>query len=186
MATGAQRCMADIHRPVGTARLSPVKRRILAQLPSRRIVAALASATALVALTSACETMSPAQTNVPYDAGNGVEATIDQLAIRGLVLVGGSGPAIISGSAINLGSEPLTVQFSPEKSSSAGSELELAPREQVDLATKGLEFKNLSTKPGGIANVMINSSVGGSAVVGVPVLPPDLFYSTITPAPTSS
>ncbi|MDN5791096.1 MAG: hypothetical protein L0H25_09550 [Micrococcales bacterium] len=152
-----------------------MKRRILAQLPSRRMVAALASATALVAVTSACEIMSPAQTNVPYDAGNGVEATIDQLAIRGLVLVGGSGPAIVSGSAINLGSDPLTVQFAAEKSSGGGSELQLAPREQVDLATKGLELKGLTTKPGGIANVMITSSVGGTTVLGVPVLPRPLL-----------
>ncbi|MEO7131669.1 MAG: hypothetical protein ABIZ07_09880 [Dermatophilaceae bacterium] len=166
-----------------------MKRRILALLPSRRTFVALASATALTAVASGCSMFSPVQTNVPYDPADGVSASVGPLDVRDLLLVGtGTGPAVISGSALNTGDQDLTVQFASEEggATSGGAELQLAPREQVDLSTKGLTLNGITAKAGAVTNIMVNSSVGGQTVVGVPVLAPAGYYATITPAPTAN
>lgn len=168
-----------------------MKRRILVQLPSRRSIAAAATAGALGVLTSACSIMSPQQTNAPYAPADGVQTTIGDLAIRDLVIVGdGSGPAMVSGAAINLGNDPIRVQFTAEQGPTGGggggSELELGAREQVVLGNQGLELTDFTAKPGTVVGVMITSSVGGSAVLQVPVLDSIGYYSTITPAPAST
>jgi hypothetical protein len=169
-----------------------VKRRSLVQTPVRRRVSALAAGVALAAVTAGCQVNSPVQTDQPYIPADGVPADIGQLAVRDLVLVGdGKGQTVVSGSAINLGADQMTVRFVPqatEGSSTApsGSEVELGPREQVDLATKGLELSGVSSKPGTLVPVSITSSTGGTTVVQVPVLPATGYYSTVTPAPTTA
>jgi hypothetical protein len=98
---------------------------------------------------------------------------------------------VISGSAINLGDEQMTVTITPQPAAGSseapsGSELSLGPRQQVNLATKGLQISGLSAKPGTLVPVTVTSSTGGSAVASVPVLPPDSVYATVTPAATGS
>jgi hypothetical protein len=121
-----------------------------------------------------------------------VPATVGQLAVRDLALVGdGTGTLVVSGSAINLGNDTMTVQIAPQAGADAaappsGSELELAPREQVNLTTKGLQLSDVKTKPGGLVPVVVTSSSGGTTVVKVPVLPAKGYYATVTPAPTGS
>jgi hypothetical protein len=150
---------------------------------------------ALAAVTTGCQVNSPVQTNVPYIPADGVPAEVGQLAVRNLVLVGdGTGTAVVSGSAINLGAEDMTVQIAPQADPNAtgaqptGSEVQLGPREQVDLTTKGLQLSSLTTKPGGIVPLTITSSTGGTTVVKVPMLPATGYYATVTPAaaPTST
>ncbi len=66
-----------------------------------------------------------------------------QLALRDLVLVGdGTGTVVVSGSAINLGEQDMTVQIAAQPDPNAttppsGSEVQLRPHEQVNLATQG-------------------------------------------------
>jgi hypothetical protein len=169
-----------------------VKRRFLVQTPVRRRVSALAAGVALAAVTAGCQVNSPQQTQVAYVPADGVPADVGQLAVRNLVLVGqGDGPAVVTGSAINLGTDPMTVKFQPQPAQGAatapsGSEVSLGPREQVDLATKGLEISGVTAKPGTLIPVTITSSTGGTTVAQVPVLPPNLYYSTVTPAPTGA
>ncbi|WP_323101032.1 hypothetical protein [Intrasporangium sp. YIM S08009] len=167
-----------------------MKRRFLVQTPVRRRVSALAAGVALAAVTAGCQVNSPVQTDVQYVPADGVPADVGQLAVRNLVLVGeGNGPAVVTGSAINLGTDQMTVKFQPQAAQGAataptGSEVSLGPREQVDLATKGLQISGVTSKPGTLVPVTITSSTGGTTVAEVPVLPATGYYSTATPAPT--
>ena len=164
-----------------------MKRRFPAQSPLRRIAASVAAVSALT-LASACS--NPIQTNEPYNAADGVPATIGKVALRDLLLVSdGNGPAVVSGSAINEGDAKVTLELSPEAqstqggtASSAGTQVEVGPFEQVNLSTKGLQLGGADAKPGTLAAVIIRSSDGGSTIVRLPVLPATGPYSTITPA----
>lgn len=160
--------------------------------PSVRRVSAILAGVALAAVTTGCQAFSPVQTDNQYVPADGVPANVGKLAVRDLVLVGdGNGTVVISGSALNLGSDPMTVQIAPQAPADAttppaGSELELAPHEQVNLTTKGLQLSDVKTKPGGLVPVVVTSSTGGTTVVKVPVLPAKDYYATVTPAPTGS
>ena len=169
-------------------------RRFLSQTPApaslpQRAAAAL-SGLAIAALASGCMVFNPVQTDVIYQPADGVEATVGDLAIRDLVLVGGGGgAAVISGAAINLGEQPISVQLAPQAAAggtSGGAQIDLGPREQVDLSQKGLRFEGIEAKPGSIVPVSVTSRTGGTTIVNVPVLKATGPYATITPAPTSS
>ncbi len=180
-------------------RLWPVKRRLPAAAPAhrpflRRAVAAGAGL-AVVGVTAGCQVNNPLTTNIHYAPADGVQADVGDLAIRDLVLVGdGSGPLVVSGNATNRGADAMTVQLAaqpgatqePTAPSPGGSEIQLGPREQVDLATKGLQLTGVSSKAGTLVPVSITSSTGGTTIVSVPVVPAVDHYATVTPAPTSS
>ncbi|GAB3871753.1 hypothetical protein [Terrabacter terrigena] len=171
-----------------------MKRRFLAPAPARRPstrrVSTVLAGVALAAVTTGCQVNSPIQTNVEYVPADGVPANVGELALRDLALIGdGKGTVVVSGSAVNLGQQDMTVQIAAQADPNAatqptGSEVRLGPREQVNLATKGLQLRSVTTKPGGIVPVTVTSSSGGTTVVKVPVLPATGYYATITPAPT--
>ncbi|MER7071964.1 hypothetical protein [Terrabacter sp. NPDC000476] len=172
-----------------------MKRRIPAltpRRPSRRRVPAVLAGVALAVVTAGCQVNSPVQTDVAYVPADGVPVDVGNLALRDLVLVGdGNGTAMISGSAVNLGNESMTVQIAPQGDPNAttppsGSEVELSPRQQVNLADKGLQLSDVKGKPGALVPVTVISNTGGTAVAQVPLLPATDFYSTVTPAPTGS
>lgn len=151
----------------------------------RRVAASVVAVSALT-LTSACSMFNPVQTNVPYVQADGVPADIGKLALRDLALVSdGSGELVLSGSAFNNGSDELMVRLTPQSAAGAapsgGTELSLKPHEQVNLATKGLQFSDAPGKPGSLVPVSVTSSAGGTAVVRVPILTPSGAYATLTP-----
>jgi hypothetical protein len=163
-----------------------------ARRPSTRRVSTVLAGVVLAVVTTGCQVNSPVQTNTPYVPADGVPANVGQLAVRDLLLVGdGNGTVVISGSAINLGEQDMTVQIAAQADPNAtgapsGSEVRLGPREQVNLSTKGLQLTDVKTKPGGLAPVTITSDTGGTTVVKVPVLTASGHYATVTPAPTGS
>ncbi|MEO7752704.1 MAG: hypothetical protein ABIS35_04765 [Terracoccus sp.] len=172
-----------------------MKRRSLAlPVPSavRRTLPALAAGVTAVALTAGCQVFSPVQTDAPYVAADGVPVEVGQLALRDLVLVGdGTGEVVMSGSAINLGGDAMTVQLQPEADPATGAagtgvQLELKPREQVNLADRQLQFGGVTAKPGALVGVKVTSSTGGTTLAQVPLLPPVNYYSTITPTPVAT
>lgn len=179
-------------------RLSPVKRRLPAAAPAHRPFVRRALAVgvglAVAGVTAGCQVNNPLTTELQYAPADGVQADIGNLAIRDLVLVGdGSGPLVVSGNATNRGADAMTVQMAAQPSATAepttpqgGSELQLGPREQVDLATKGLQLTGVTSKAGTLVPVSITSSTGGTTIVTVPVVPAVDYYATVTPAPTSS
>jgi hypothetical protein len=137
-------------------------------------------------LASGCSITNPRETTGAYLPADGVAADLGTVALRDLVLVSdGKDVAVLAGSAINSGDTKVTVQFSPQGESTTAaeaSEVELAAHEQLDLASKGLQFKNVTTKPGRLLPVTIRSSAGGTTMLRVPVLPATGAYATITPA----
>ena len=176
-----------------------MKRRLSAAAPAHRPFVrralAVGAGLAVAGVTAGCQVNNPLTTNLQYSPADGVPADIGELAIRDLVLVGGdgSGPLVLSGNAVNRGAESMTVQLAAQPSSTAepttplgGSELQLGPREQVDLATKGLQLTGVTSKAGTLVPVSITSSSGGTTIVAVPVVPAVDAYATVTPAPTAS
>ncbi len=180
-------------------RLWPVKRRLPATAPAHRPflrrALAVGAGLAVAGVTAGCQVNNPLTTNIQYHPADGVQADLGELAIRDLVLVGdGSGPLVVSGNATNRGVDALTVQLAaqpdatqePTGPAQGGSEIQLGPREQVDLATKGLQLTGVSSKAGTLVPVSVTSSTGGTTIVSVPVVPAVDYYATVTPAPTSS
>ncbi|AXG14350.1 hypothetical protein [Intrasporangium calvum] len=167
-------------------------RRLLAQTsapaPHARRVAAALGGLAVAALASGCMVANPVQTDVPYEPADGVSADVGDLAIRDLLVVGsGEGTAVVSGAAFNGGTEPVTLRVTPQGAASGtGSEIEVAPRQQLNLATKGLHFDGVDAKPGSIVSLSITTRPGGTTIVSVPVVTAAGPYATLTapPAPT--
>lgn len=177
----------------GAARLCLVNRLPLrpgVRRPRRlgHVVAVTVSGLAVVGLTSGCMVFSPVQTQDPYQPADGVEANIGSLAVRDLMLVGGSGGSVVSGSVINEGLAPLTVKMQPQAgdgSVTGGSELELGAKQQVDLAGRNLVFGGVTAKPGTTTTLRITATPGGTTIVSVPVLAANRYLTTVTPAPTA-
>ncbi len=167
-----------------------MKRRFPAQSSLRRVAASVVAVSALT-LTSGCAMFNPVTTDMAYVPADGVPADVGKLALRDLLLVtDGEGTAVVSGSAVNTGSDPLTVRLTPQGQQGAGggSEIELGPREQVSLVSKGLQFSGVEAKPGTLLPVAVQSSDGGTQIVRVPVLSATGYYATVTPsaAPTTA
>lgn len=161
-----------------------MKRRFPAQLPSRRGLAALASAVTITALTSSCAVFNPIRTDDPYAPADGVQTDLGVVAIRDLLLVKSDDVAVLSGALINNSGDEVTVQIEPTEGSGS-SEVQLQPREHLSLASRGLELTGVNAAPGYLAELRVTSSEAGATVLQVPVLPPELHYATITPAPTT-
>jgi hypothetical protein len=166
-----------------------VKRRLLPQSRARRAVAALITATALTATTAGCEVFSPTQTDVPYVPADGVQTDLGQVAVRDLVLVlTGTGGAMVSGGLVNGGSQSVTVQFTPqqETGSGSGSEVQVGPAQHVNLAEKGLQLSGVTAKAGSLVPVSITSSAAGTTLLNVPVMQASGYYATVTPGPVTA
>ena len=167
-------------------------RRFLAQTAApasrSRRTAAVIGGVAVAALASGCMVFNPVQTDVPYQPADGISAEVGNLAVRDLLLVGGDGQAaVVSGGVVNLGDEPIRVQFVPQEQagSGGGSEVEVGPRQQVNLADKGLQLGGVTAKPGTLVPVAVTAQPGGTTIVDVPVLAAQGPYATLTPAPAA-
>ncbi|WP_353509554.1 hypothetical protein [Intrasporangium sp.] len=169
-------------------------RRFLAQTAApasrSRRTAAVIGGVAVAALASGCMVFNPVQTDVPYQPADGISAEVGNLAVRDLLLVGGGGQAaVVSGGVVNLGDEPIRVQFVPQEqagSGGGGSEVEVGPRQQVNLADKGLQLGGVTAKPGTLVPVAVMAQPGGTTIVDVPVLAAQGPYATLTPAPAAA
>lgn len=171
-------------------RLARVKRRLLPQTPVRRTLTALAAAAVVTVGTAGCQVFSPTATDYPYAPADGIQANVGDVAIRDLVLVvSGSGDAVVSGGLVNEGSQPVTVQFAPQQqggSAGSGSEVRVQPYEQVDLSKQGLQLSGITAKAGALLPVSVTSNAAGTTLLNVPVVDSAGYYSTVTPAPAPS
>lgn len=180
--------------PEGPGRLSRVTRRRPFATSStgrrtvvRRLVpvAVLGAALAL----SACQTQSPVQTDVMYNAADGVPVDLGAVQLRDLVVIGtGKGkPGVLSAAVSNDGGQAERVAFALPNSSPvyatapANSSQPLSDGNQVQLS-------QVPVDPGDVVQLNVQSAGARSVVVTVPVVPPDNYYSTMSPtsAPTSS
>jgi hypothetical protein len=180
-----------VHRPATlTLRVRPLSTG--SRRPGRRPAAALAAVLvgSSIAL-AACQTMSPVQTDVPYQPADGINVNLGTLDARGLVLVtaakGASG--VVVGSLINNGRDPVTVTFlTPEQaqsSSANGPSMEVSASQQVPIT--GIQLQNVTAAPGDMTNIVLQTKAG-QVFANVPVLLPDGYYatSTATAVPTTA
>ena len=165
-----------------------MNRHLLASSRAGRVAAASLSGLAVAGLTAGCMVFSPVQTTVPYEPADGTATNIGAVALRDLSLVGGGGQVVVSGSAINEGDARVTVEVAQQASDGSvagGSKVELAPREQIDLAARNLVMSGVAAKPGAVVTLRITATPGGTTVITVPVLAADRYLSTVTPTPTT-
>lgn len=105
----------------------------------RRATTFIAAAVGAVVLTG-CQVTNPTTTMLRYAPADGIELDGDQIDVRDLLLIsnGDGSPAVVLGSVINSGSEPVTVTVSV-----AGQELtpevELAPGRSTRLDGTGAD-----------------------------------------------
>jgi len=159
--------------------------------PSRRVTAAgTAVAAALgTVLLSVCSHFSPVQSVVPYTPSDGVGATLDNLAVRNLLIVsGGAGkPGVLSGALINTGSSELQVTFAAIGGTTSSAPVPVAPGTLVRIGDGDgavhIQFPTVAAAPGAIEKVSVGTPETGPSVLDVPVLNPALEYSTLTPTP---
>ena len=178
-------------------RLPRVKRRcprlaripLLKGTPANPVLAA--AALAGVVVLSGCQVMSPIQTNVPYQPADGVAVDLGEVQIRGLVVVSRAKGEVgtLSGMVVNQGASRVTITFATGADGSSTSAVAPADSQTRLSGVEGGESVSLpaiAAAPGGIVKIVISTPTSGASEVSVPVLPPDGYYATITPAPAQS
>jgi len=155
-------------------------------LAAARVVSgALAAAVGAVLLTG-CQVASPIQTNVPYNAGDGVPVDLGDVQIRNLVVVADTkgGPGTLSGSLINTAGTAQTVTFSDGQSQ---VEALAKPHSQAPISDKAqVVLPSVNAAPGGVVRLSVATPASGASVVVVPVLAADLYYKTLAPSAGST
>lgn len=149
--------------------------------------AALAGAVAL----SGCQAFSPIQTNVPYQPADGVAVDLGDVQIRDLLVISSAKGAVgvLSGMVLNKGAEPVTVTFTAgADGGSAQAQIPAADQTRlsgVEGATP-VTLPAIAAAPGAVIKITVSTPAGGAPEVSVPVLLPEGYYATITPAPTTA
>ena len=149
--------------------------------------AAVAGALAL----SGCQVTSPQQTTVPYQPADGVNVVLGDVKVNDLVVITSAKgkEGVLSGQVINNGPQAATVTFATP---GGGPELtkKVAARSTTRLSGEAgvspVTLPTVSVEPGSVLDLTIGTSSAGTNQVGVPVLLPDLYYSSITPAAPSA
>ncbi|MDQ5840436.1 MAG: hypothetical protein M3537_04675 [Chloroflexota bacterium] len=150
------------------------------------VVGAAALATALAL--SGCQVMSPIQTNETYQPADGVAVDLGDVQVRDLVVITGARGEVgtLSGMVVNSGTKPVTVTFAAGGSGGAAT-MEIAAGKQDRLSgvdgIAPVTLPNVPAAPGDVVRLTVSTPAGGAPVVSVPVLRPDGYYATITPAP---
>lgn len=151
----------------------------------------VAAALAGVVVLSGCQVASPIQTNVPYQPADGVAVDLGDVQIRDLVVVSGAKGEVgtLSGMVVNQGASRVTITFATGAGGSSTSAVAPADSQTRLSGVQGGEpvsFPAIAAAPGGILKVTVSTPASGASEVSVPVLLPDGYYATITPAPTQT
>ncbi|GGK76971.1 hypothetical protein GCM10011509_26980 [Ornithinimicrobium pekingense] len=157
--------------PVITARSSRTRRR------ATTLTAAVVGALAL----SGCQVTNPTTTMLRYAPADGVELDGDALDVRDLFLVsqGGGAPAVVSGSLVNSGTEPLTVtvsvageELSPQVTVEPGSYVRLDGVQPDGTEGERMVVPALDSPAGQSVEVRISASGEDTLATNAPVLLP--------------
>jgi hypothetical protein len=151
------------------------------------LVTALAGVVAL----SGCQVMSPIQTNVSYQPGDGVAVDLGEVQIRDLVVVSRAKGEVgtLSGMVVNQGATRVTITFATGADGAPTSAVAPADSQTRLSGVEGttpVTLPAIAVAPGGILRVTVSTPASGASEVSVPVLLPDGYYATITPAPAQT
>lgn len=147
--------------------------------PRRRATILTAAAASALAL-SGCQVTNPAITMERYSPADGIELDGEQLAVRDLLLIshGEGAPAVVLGSVVNDGAEPLTVTvsvageaLSPEVTVEPNSFVRLDGTQSDGTEGEGLLVPALESPAGAGVEVRIatdQETLAGSAPVLLP------------------
>jgi len=136
-----------------------------------------------------CSLNSPVQTQVPYQPGDGVEVNLGSIAIRNLLVVasGPQAPGRVAGLVVNSGATPQTVTISAPDGTKSTSKIPAGATLDLSAAPGAVVLRTAGAPAGGVVQLKVSTPGSGTDDVGVPVLLPQFYYSTLTPtgSPTS-
>ena len=165
--------------------------------PTRARPAALVlAAPAMVGLLAGCG-LSPAQTTIAYDPSDGVSASVGDVQVRNLLVVGSTAeaPGVVSGVLLNSSAAAVTVTVASGASTPvpvdvpAGGSVQLGATGPDPTATPmpgapgsaAVQLSAVGQPAGGVVPVTLTSAGGGTTTVQAPVVPPTNEYATLTP-----
>ena len=166
--------------------------------PTRARSAALVlAAPVLVGVLAGCG-LSPVQTSVAYDPSDGVSASVGDVQVRNLLVVGttAEAPGVVSGVLLNDGTAAVTVTVASGTSAPvpvdvpAGGSVQLGESGPDPASTPvpgapgraAVQLSPVGQPAGGVVPVTLTSASGGTTTVQVPVLPATNEYATLTPS----
>lgn len=153
------------------------------RLRLRALVAIVAGTTLL----GGCQVISPRQTEVMYDAGDGVSANVGDLQLRNLLVVAekDGGPGTVSAAVGNQSDKPVTITFATVDGGQATTEVPAHSTVNVSEGAEKVTLPAVKGAPGSMTELVI-SGPGGNAPVQVPVLPPTGYYEGLRPSAAPS
>jgi hypothetical protein len=157
--------------------------------PSRRLAATGAACAAFAGslVLAGCSERSPIQSVVQYQPTDGVAATISDLSVRNLLVVssGQGEPGVLSGALLNSGTSDVDVTFTVAGDAAPSAPVPVPPGQLVQIGPGDgavhVQFPTVAAPPGAMLTVQVSTPATGATRLDVPVLPPTLEYSTITP-----
>lgn len=151
---------------------------------------------ALAVVLSGCSALSPSTIAEPYAASDGANLNLPgtSVSLRNFLVIGAEKgeAAVVVGAVIN--NSPTTVQVSlqadlGETAQPAATVVTVGPNSSVQLGPDqkvSMEIPELPVEPGATTKFSAATTAGGKAELIVPVLPPEVEYSNLTPAPTTA
>ena len=152
----------------------------------QRLRAALVAAVLGSTLLGGCAVFSPVQTDVPYQAADGVNATFGDLDVRGILVVSDAKDSAgsVVGQLVNTSNEDIEVAFASEGATGAG--VTVARYSSVNLGDESVTLSTVSAAPGDVLQLQIATAGTGQNVLTVPVLPAQAYYSDSKPSAPAS
>jgi hypothetical protein len=132
---------------------------------------------------------SPIQTDEVYMPADGVGVVLGAVQVRDLVVVGtGKGkPGTLTGALSNSGLEDQRVAFAVADGQPVVVEAKAGSNDPISGTTQ-VQVPSVPADPGSTVTMTVQSQSAPAVVVTVPVLPPSLYYQTLSPtaAPTTA